>query len=442
MYVKAYRTVNGVTELATYTKHSGLSFAPAADLVGASIPINEFQLDIKTEDELDSGAYAFLYDDLNNLWAKYWVVYAERLDAGTVRLRAQSDVALLERVTLPAVYYSAEAVENVLDDTVVRNSGAVGVVAPLDYTLDSSFDGLTVTGFCPEQTARERLLWVCFTIGAYVKSCFNTQIEILPIDDTETMIPMSDTYWKPSVTYSDWVTGIRAKAYTFAPGTPQTTDEYVTDANGDTYIVTASEIILSNPDAPASAPENIMDVEGVYLLNPDNVSGVLSHLAQWYFPRMAVDFAAIDNAAYIPGDRVTLHTDDLNMVSGYVESTDFAFGVQTKATMRLTGAEQLPVGGLTILYKWEQTQIGKKQYAFPVGYVYSILNPYIDLTMNAHRYIFRPINASATGTVQAGDNENVQPCAVALDLHEGILHVISVDSITEETDEITIGVIA
>ena len=47
----------------TYTEISNLSFAPSADLVGASIPINEFEVDIHTTDTIDIGEYAELYDD-------------------------------------------------------------------------------------------------------------------------------------------------------------------------------------------------------------------------------------------------------------------------------------------------------------------------------------------------------------------------------------------
>lgn len=447
MYVVAYKTEDDgqggvVFTEDTYTETTNLSFAPSADLVGASVPINEFEVDIHTEDTIDIGAYAELYDDNDTLWASYWVIYAEHIDTHTLRMRCQSDIALLDRVTLEAKYYNGETVKNVLDETIVRNSGAVGVVTPMAYTLDSSFLSETVTGFCPEQTARERLLWVCFTIGAYVKSFFNTQIEILPIDSTETMIPMADTYWKPTITFNDWVTAIKCKAYTFTAGTPQTTDTYVKDANGTYYIVTETDLTLSNPDAPAAAPENIMTIEGVYLVNNSNVSGILTHLSQWYFKRMEVDLDAIDNGTYIPGDKVVGYVTDRDMVQGFINSASFTFGLQSKATIHLTAAEDRASGNLTILYKYQTTQIGKQVYLFPVGYAYTITNPYIDLTMNAHRYIYRPLNEAATGTIAAGENTNTQQYDIALDLHEGILHVISVDSVTEQTDEITIGVIA
>jgi len=443
MYIKVY-AYDGLPELiGTYTEITGLSYAPSADLAGASIPINEFQVDIHTTDIIEIGGYAELYDDLDNLWAQYWIVYAEHIDQQTLRLRVQSEIGILDRISLPATYYNGASVTSVLDDVIVWST--LGSVVPMGYSLDSSFSSETITGFCPQQTARERLLWVAFTIGAYVKTFFNQTIEILPIDDTETTIPIGDTYWKPTIIYNEWVTAIRGHAYSFTPGTPQTTDTYVQDDIGNTYIVTETTFTIQNQNVPKAAPENIVDISGLYLLNEDNISDVMTRLTAWYFNRTELDFDAINNGAYIPGDKVIVYTDDENMVTGYVTSATFTFGLQAKATIHLTGVLDVEAGNLTILYKWNGKQIGKKMFTFPVGYAYSITNPYIDKSMNRHRYIFRPLNENATGTIVAGKNTNTQNCDVALDLFEKVLHVISVDSITELQDETTLeitGVIA
>jgi len=440
MYIKVY-SHDGLPELiGTYTEITGLSYAPSADLAGASIPINEFQVDIHTDDTIEIGGYAELYDDLDNLWAQYWIVYAEHIDQQTLRLRAQSDIGILDKVELLAVYVENASVTSVLDDTILWST--IGSVVPMTYSLDSSLASATITGFFPHQTARERLMWIAFTIGGYVKTHFNRTIEILPIDDTVTAIPIGDTYWKPSITYNSWVTAIRGHAYSFTLGTPSTTEKYVEDWIGNTYIVTETTVTIQNQNAPEAAPENVVDIGGLYLLNSNNISGVLTRLTAWYFNRTELDFDAINNGAYIPGDKVLVHIDDQNMVSGYINSATFAFGLQAKATMHLTGVLAVETGNLIILYKWDGKQIGKKMYSFPVGYAYSITNPYIDKSMNRHRYIFRPLNENATGTIAAGKNTNTQNCNVALDLFEKVLHVISVDSVTVESGDITIGVIA
>jgi hypothetical protein len=283
-------------------------------------------------------------------------------------------------------------------------------------------------------------MWIAFTIGGYVKTHFNRTIEILPIDNTVTAIPIGDTYWKPSITYNSWVTAIRGHAYSFTLGTPSTTDTYVEDWIGNTYIVTETAITIQNQNAPEAAPENVVDINGLYLLNSNNISGVLTRLTAWYFNRTEVDFDAINNGQYIPGDKVQVHLDDERIASGFITSATFAFGLQAKATMHLTGVEDVEAGKLKILYKYNGVQIGKKVYSLPVGYTYTITNPYIDKTMNKHRYVFRPLAESITGTMVAGTTTVAQNYAVALDLYKKVLHIISVDGITTEQDETTLEI--
>lgn len=439
MYIKVYEVPSGLPVLiGTYTDVTNLSYAPSADLAGASIPINEFQIDIHTDDTIAIGTYAELYDDLDNLWAQYWIVYAEHIDLTTLRVRAQSEIGILDKITLSAEYYEDASVTSVLNDTILWST--IGSVVPMSYSLDSSFSNETITGFFPQQTARERLMWIAFTIGGYVKTFFNQTIEILPVDNTVTAIPMGDTYWKPSITYNAWVTAIRGYAYTFTLGTPSTTDTYVTDWIGNTYIVTETVITIQNQNVPEAAPENVVEIKGLYTLNPDNISGVLTRLTQWYFDRTEVDFDAINNGTYMPGDRVSVHTDDEKIVTGYITTATFTFGLQAKAKMHLTGVADIPAGKLKVVYKYNGTTIGKKVYSLPVGYTYTITNPYIDKTMNGHRYIFRPLAESITGTMTAGTTTVTQNYAIALDLYENELHIISVDGITTEQDETTLEI--
>lgn len=420
-----------------YAKHRNLSFAPQTDFTGNTVPINEFSIEIITTDTIAYGQYAYLYDDLNNLWAKYWIVYAERTGADAVLVRARSDISLLDGVTLPAVMYSGAAIVDVLDDTMVRQSSASGIVAAIDYTLDSSFDSVTITGFCPEQTARERLQWVCFVIGAYVKSFFNDEIEILPIDGTTTLVPVDRTFFKPTVNYSDYVTGIKVIGYTFTQGTPGVTDEYVTDGT-DYYIVTKQEYTLANSAAPSGAVDNIVTIVGVYLVNSGNVSGILTHLSGLYFKRTEIQADVIDNAEYIPGDKLTVYADVDTMFTGYARLCEFAFGKQAKAKITLTAGESMDGAKLTVTYMYGDMNIGRAEYFLPVGYAYSITNPYVDWSMNGHRYIFRPTTAAVSGTMTSSGATATVNYAVALDETEEILQIVSVDSVTVDSNGVAV----
>lgn len=423
-----------------YTELKNLSFAPSADLAGTSIPINEFQVDIYTDDDFTMGSVANLYDDNDNLWAHYWIVYVNRINPYAVQIRAQSDISLLDNITLDPIYYNGANVESVLDETIINASdSAPGLWAPWPYYIDNSLKSKTITGFCPQQKARDRLLWICLVIGAYVKSSFNSEIEILPIDDSAELIQMGDIYWRPKVTTKETVTKINVKSYSFMQGTPQSTDKWVTDGT-NYYIVTEQENSLANQSAELGTLDKEITIDGVYLVNSANVSTVLATLAQWYFNSTQIEADVINNAAYAPGDRVMLYTDEGHIKSGYITDAVFAFGLQSKATLTLAGTGTVEAANLIITYQYDGMQLDQKTYLLPVGMTYSITNPYIDMTMNGHRYIFRPLAAAATGTVVSGTNTSTQSYAAALDLHEGALHVISVDAVTVDSNDI--GVIS
>ena len=411
-----------------YATLKNLSFAPSADLAGVSIPINELQVDIVTDDEFSLSDVVELYDDAGQLWAHYFITYVGRVDKNTVRIRARDDIAMLDKVILPAVYHNSILVPDLLDDTIITESG--GISAPWPYYLDHTFDNAVVHGFFPEQSARERLLWVCFTIGAYVRTCFGDEIEILQIDDTTTTVPISDTYMKPTVTQKDPVTSIRIKEYDFTQGTPGATDQYVTDENGTVYIVTETETVLYNDHAPAGALANEMTIEGIYTVNANNSSSILTRLANWYFSRTEVDFEVIDNNSYWPGDKVIMYADADRMMSGWIDSASFAFGLQAKARLHLMGCAEIESAKLTVTSTWNGVQVDFREYTFPVGYSFTVQNQYIDIVMNGHRYILRPTAANIGGTMVSGGVAATQTYTEALDLYDGTLHITNVDEIT------------
>jgi len=418
-----------IIDQTTYTEIKAISFAPQTDLTGDSVPINEFQVDIITDDEISIGQYAMLYDDLDNLWANYWITYAEHINRETLRVMAKSPVAILSQRRLPAEYWSSKSVTAAISE----------LMGTMPYTLDSSFANETLTGFVPSQESRARLQWICYVIGAYVKTFFNDRIEIIPIDTTETLIPIGKTFWKPTTTYNDYVTAITATAYSFTLGTPTVTDTYVEDSNGNYYIVSAQKVTLTNPDVPSAAPEKTITVDGLYLINNDNVSGILTHLSDLYFKRTEVDLDVINNAEYQPGEKVIVYADEDKLMTGFIESCSFTFGTQARASVHMVPTEGKEAAPLTITYVYQTMQLGKEVYLFPVGYTYTITNPYIDLTLSQYRYVYRPLNESATGTIVEGENTDTEEYDIALEYHNGILRIVSVDEVSENEGVVTIS---
>lgn len=412
----------------TYTKIDGLNFAPQTDITGGKLPLNEFSCDIITEDDIDAGTTAYLYDDRNTLWAQYRLTYSEHKDTCTVEIRGRSTLTFLDRDELPAVMYSAKSVQTLIGE----------LFGTVSYTLDSSFSSETVTGFCPKQTARQRLQWICFVIGAYVKTFFSDKVEILPVDTAESTIPMNKIFWKPSIVYNDHVTAIRVTAYSFTQGTPQSVDTWVTDGT-DYYIQTAQEFTISNPNAPVSAPANEVKFEGITLINSANVSDVLTLLSTYYFKRIEADLDVINNGDFLPGDKVLASLDQETMVRGYISQCTFSFGLQARSTIHIVQTDTVESGNLTIRYLYNNLQIGSSVYLFPVGYAYSISNPYIDQTVGSIRRVYRPQEENATGTIAAGGTTDTENYDVALEFKDGILRIYSVDDLTQNDGVVSIS---
>ena len=412
-------TINGTT----YTALKNLSFSPEADMSGDSLPINEFSVQIKTDDSIATYQAAALYDDRDNLWANYWIMAAQKHDDGFVYIKAQTVIALLDKQVKDLnLYVNANFTDLVAE--------CFAYVPANSYTIDSSFSSLKINGYVPEQTARERLQWLCFVAGAYVESAFSDKINIKPIDNTATLIPKEQTYWKPSVNSGDIVTKINVKAFSYVAGTPTPTDDWITDGTPQSYYIqTSTDYSITNNNAPSGTPKNEITIDNVTIVNPDNVSGILTRLAGYYFNSDTVAASVIDNADYVPGQKVVVQVNDEDLKQGFIKSASFAFGLQAKADIELVWTEDVTGGTLIVKSMFNGYCVAKKTYVFPVGHSYSFTNPYIDTMVTGRRYILRPQNASTSGTLSSGTTTIEVPYDLALDYKDSILNIVSVDDV-------------
>lgn len=425
-------TIGGVE----YTQIRNLSFAPETDITGGSIPVNQFFVEIKTDNTIPLGVNAYLYDDADVLWAKYWITDVGTPNAGWSRVTAQSIILLLDRFTMPAAVYDNEPVANVLDSIF----STITAVYPSEtiYTLDAALSNAVVTGYCPEQKARDRLLWVVFCIGGYVKTYFNEYAEIVALDSTETLVPENKTFWKPEIDYSDYVTAVVVRAYTYTQGTPQTVDKWVQVGN-NYYIETYQDYTLTNPDIPITVTDNVVKIEKVTLVNQANVTAILAVLSQYYFKRVEMSADLLNDGEYLPGDKCIVSSGDM-LVSGFIKSATFTFGGKGKRSqVRLVQSDSVEADNLTIQYLYDGNILTQRKYLLPVGYVYSIVNPYLDITSGLVRRIYRPLNVSASGTMVDGGVIDTEDTEIAIEAQNQIVYVISVDSVTESGEVVKIG---
>lgn len=418
----------------TYTEIRDLSFEPETDIVGETLPINQFSVTIITTDDIKTGIFASLYDNMDNLWAKYWIDTADRVSSNQVNIIAKSLIELLERITLPAAMYNGYSVPYVVSSIF----SSVTAKYPNVYELDESFSSDTVSGYVPEQSGRDRLQWVCFCIGAHVKAYFNDIIQILPIVDEPTLIPIEKTFWKPEISYDDYVTAIKATAYAYIQGEPQNTDKWV-EVNGVYYIETSQEFELQNPFVPESAPVKEIVFNNLKIINNENVSDILSRVSTYYFQRERISANIVNNAEHYPAERVMVSTDANDFVLGYIKECDFTFGLQAKSKIDLVQTETIHGEDLTINYWYGLIKLKTSRYKLPIDYHFNIENPYFDRTNGGIRRIYRPLNEYATGTMVSGGVEIDQYYDIALEYNGYLLDVISVDKVVQNDERVRIS---
>lgn len=426
-----------VIETREYRTLDTLDYAPEVDVTGDSLPVNEVNAQIITEDDLSAAQWGALYDDMDQLWFKGDVTFAKRTDPKRFGVRLSSLTYYMDYVTMDAIMYQAASAQTALSACFAGVSG--------DWSIDPTIAAMTVTGYCPEQTARERLTWLCFALGAVVVTAFRTGLRVQPVSAEEKLIPLEHTYMlpkPPELQYGDWVTGIKVTAYTFTEAA--SAEEWKNDDSSYRFPMpwVARERVysLTNPDAPSYAPENVKEINELYLINNDNAMTLLTALSQYWFNRVDVLLDCLNNREFFPGDRVMAYTDRENMVTGYVKSAQFAYGKQAKSSIVIGAPSERETGVLKMVYRYNNAVLLKESYRLPVGYTITLDNIYPDITRKKVRTVYRPLNDQTSVTVQTGTQTVYVDCDKALIFSKGVLTIISVDSVDDDgAGTVTIG---
>lgn len=420
--------INNTSNKTEYTKLRNLRYNPSADIISSRVSVDEVECDIKTSTEIQVGLCAELKDG-NQLWFYGRITWAEFVEEQVMHVIVSSELTFLDRFMLPAKMYTGQTAKSAIQEC-FANTGATVLFD------ESAVAGKTVTGFCNEQSRRNRLQHILFACGLYIKSSFVQHPTVTIMDSANyEWISESEVFWKPTPVWKEYVTAVNCFQFSFQEGTPQQGDEYVTDGT-TTWIVTHQNVKLSNPSVPSIAATNEVHVEDVMLINQNNVSDILSSMALYYFQRLEVDLDVVNDGQYLVGKKYTIpmNVDDNMGASGYCEELEFTFGTHKKARMKLGACVTVPCHKLTISYislDNPQILIAKRTYRLPEGFPYSISNPYLTLAYLRHEYVFRPTTNAVTGTMGNTDRTATVNCRIALDLdmNERILQIISVDDV-------------
>ena len=411
-----------------YRQLKSLSFAPEVDLTLSSLPVNEFRAEIVTEDVIPAGVEAILMDDMDQLWADYTITKAERIDRQSFRIVAQSDLTLMDRWTLPAEMFQNVEVSRFIQW--LFRIPKSGYLYNVDIDVDVYFNGVTVTGFCPEQTARERLQWLCVTVGAVVRQCFASALQFIPAPDVDatayyakgTLIPISETFMKPSVTIRELMRSVAVTGYenfTNVDPTPQPEAgmepgeepaeavewESSVDEQGVTWWYIPVDWTFENEAAP-EIPGQGVDIDGITLISGSSARQVLGWLAAAYFRQGNITIECINNRQYYPGQKVRVYTDENTIYDGYIQSCDFTFGVQAKSRLVISSdLYQVPMGTMIFYYRCNGQPIGVKVVNYPADEPYSIDFPDVEYFEGNTKVRYTPITPNKTGVTPGGRTE-------------------------------------
>jgi hypothetical protein len=421
-----------------YDRIRNIDFAPETDIIGKTVPINRFVVELQTDDDIQPNTLAYFLGNNAEVYAYYWITDTVRTEKNWIKIVAQSTMVLLDRYTMPAkMYDGTDTFADVIDEIFYPIQNIFPGMTIV--SVDSSFASTVINGYAPEQSARDRLLWVLFCARAYVKSYFNEYTEILPVDTTETLIPAGKTFWKPEINANDYVTEIKLRAYTYTLITtePARTDKIVKVGN-DVYIETSQDYSLRNSNVPITVAENVVTLQKNTLVNTGNVNSILADLASYYFNRYTVSADVLNDGEYSPGEKVIVSNTE-NLYSGFIKSAKFNFGHATKSRIEMQATNPIEAGTLIIECINNSIPLKSFEYLLPVGYVFSIENEYLDLYNDDVRTIYRPVNEYATGTVASGGTVLQEPYEVAIVAEDQIIAIHIVESVSESDEIVSIA---
>lgn len=423
-----------------YIEHNGtiyrtiksLKFSPQVDIIGNELAINDFTAEIVTKyNHITIGSVVNLCDDGGHTWARYRATEVNKLSPGVVTIKCQSDILILDRKKMPAMICSDTSGKSIIQSCFVMFG--------LNCNIDEDVPDVNINGYLPGQTARQRLQWVCFVMGAYVQSFFNTRTTIKKIDTTTTDLPENKVFYRPKISYKDYVTAVTATAYSYTQGTPSSTDEWI-KVGGVTYIQTSQTASLSNTSAPSGTPDNIVDLSGITIVNESNISSVLSRLAAEYFNREQLSADILTGREIKPADKISIFDGVDSVIKGYVKSENFTFGKASKASIVLTQTTTEKAVKVVLDYKYDGITIDTETFRFPKNTSFELQNSYIDKTAQARRRVYLPLTQTTTGnTGTQAVTTKVVNCDVALEYEDNTLLTLSVDSANLSSEVVTIA---
>lgn len=397
----------------TFTKLRNLSFVPEVDLLGQTLPVNEFtvDVDIGTLNYISAGQFAKLSDDQNNVWARYWITKIKHISKKIYAVEAKSILFLLDRCSMPAELIT-DTLANAINDCLTTLVDSIGPSSDY-FDIDSSVASISVSGFCPEQSARERLQSLLMATGTYIKTWNDTKSRVLPAPnfqqkwfrDYGEILQANRVFWKPERIEGDNVSSLRFAYYQIDDH--DNGGRQVEDQNGNKYW--ALENFFSSTIQTGSVNE--VTISGNMMVNFSAQSLVMSNYKRCYIhSNNRVEADIINNGEYWPGDIITFQYDEegKNVVFGYIQSVDFSFGNQARSALSIYPSGMVSASILRMDWTYNNRVVHSETLFLPLYYDYSINLSNKQVLTNGHLYVYAPAVTSIQGRTESSTRPTVE----------------------------------
>lgn len=384
--------------------------------------------------------------------ANFWITNVNRTKEGRSEITAKSALWFIEDIILPEKVYNNETVEYILANDIFLEANRKAERKLYSYNLSSR----RISGYCPEQTARERLHWLCLidnlSIYGYSSATPLQFAYNMPQDvyNSQNFISRKEIYVYPTIKEQVGKSAIKITSYTYTQGKPEAENKYVV-YNGVTYIQTDKWHEITRQEANPNDP--FLNCNNITLLSPTQAEDVGKRLTDIYCrPSVALNFSIYyqykEQALVAPGDVIAIqpYMYDDTFFLGTVETINYEFGHNgLKLNISIPYAvraedRNIAIRKLTVRYIIKRSSLEEHEYFFLEGENYSIENPIIDKLINEHIYVFLPYSEKSEGTI-TGDTIMDTDYTIALDYEilTKTLEVLNADKIIEKDKVIEIG---
>ena len=291
-----------------------LSLGSTADITADAVPIDEARAVIYAETAPTRTKYLWITDTATGLSLSYIVAQINNKGDNLYEIIAYTAIYLLDAIKLPAKYYNNVSIQTALED--VKTDG-------VSFYCDSLIAEKSITGYCQEQTARERLQQFCWGVGGYVSCADWGLVKVLSISESTTAtFAKSDIYEFPTITNDDEVSKINLSVHTYTAGGGG--GDTVKDGDGNTYSHTVEIISKTNTSATGVLGKEL-NIETATLINSTNAQETLNRCALLFFNSATWDGQTVFKNV-TPGERVIVQDRQGRNYKGYVYGAQYIFG--------------------------------------------------------------------------------------------------------------------